>query len=479
MSEKRIAWNTGGGNIILTYVGEGNETVAVTSSENGGAARQQVIAVVTTNGAVTKNVTIKQAASSVPIGTIKNFAYTGAVQSIELPKGKYKLQCWGAQGGSNATYSSYGITAKAGGKGGYSEGVLTLTQKTTLFVFVGGKGASSGNGGWNGGGGGSGTSGSGSASGTQTLGYVKIGGGGGGTDIALVTSSMSYASYRTNRSSASLLSRIIVAGGGSGGASGATVSEIDKESLSSTFTLPFNVSTTPSATWRYGNLYTTYDVDSGIRNNTRCKLKLHSITATGRFVLVFRSSAGTWLSTLIVEQNTAFSVTYPSNASYVQVYFDASSASLGNVAIDLYVISKTQNVENDSHVGYAGGGVNGAGYSSSYYGKQDAGGANGGGFGVGACQIQTDQKSHGGCGGGGWYGGGLTYGTVKGLTQYSGGGSGFVNTAANAQYRPSGYTGLQLDSGTTTAGNTSFESTSGGKETGHSGNGYARITRIE
>lgn len=49
-------------------------------------------------------------------------------------------------------------------------------------------------------------------------------------------------------------------------------------------------------------------------------------------------------------------------------------------------------------------------------------------------------------------------------------------TAANAATRPSGYIGLQLDSGTTKDGSTSFESTSGGTETGHSGNGYARIT---
>ena len=61
----------------------------------------------------------------------------------------------------------------------------------------------------------------------------------------------------------------------------------------------------------------------------------------------------------------------------------------------------------------------------------------------------------------------------------SGGGSGFVNTAASAGNRPSGYTGLQLDSGETKDGNTSFPSTDGGTEVGHSGNGYARITRIE
>jgi len=32
--------------------------------------------------------------------------------------------------------------------------------------------------------------------------------------------------------------------------------------------------------------------------------------------------------------------------------------------------------------------------------------------------------------------------------------------------------------GTTTAGSSSFPSTSGGTETGHSGNGYAKITRL-
>ena len=63
--------------------------------------------------------------------------------------------------------------------------------------------------------------------------------------------------------------------------------------------------------------------------------------------------------------------------------------------------------------------------------------------------------------------------------KYSGGGSGWVNIAANAGNRPSGYTGLELDSGETKAGNTSFPNIAGtGNETGHSGNGYARITRL-
>lgn len=66
-------------------------------------------------------------------GTTFKFNYTGNVQSVDLPAGKYKLQCWGAQGGR-----SYKGSSGAGSKGGYSEGVLTLTSPKTLYVFVGG-----------------------------------------------------------------------------------------------------------------------------------------------------------------------------------------------------------------------------------------------------------------------------------------------------------------------------------------------------
>ena len=57
-----------------------------------------------------------------------NFAYTGKAQSVTLEPGKYVLECWGAQGGyrSNSSY---------GGKGGYSTGTLTLTQKL-LYTYM-------------------------------------------------------------------------------------------------------------------------------------------------------------------------------------------------------------------------------------------------------------------------------------------------------------------------------------------------------
>lgn len=129
----------------------------------------------------------------VKTGSILNFDYTGAVQSVTLPKGKYTLECWGAQGGGLQNNS--GLDTANGGLGGYSIGTLNLTQLTSLYIYVGGMGKSvdSGlaEGGFNGGGCAYG-------SGTNEPGN----GGGGATDI------------RLNQDS--LYSRVIVAGGGGG-----------------------------------------------------------------------------------------------------------------------------------------------------------------------------------------------------------------------------------------------------------------------
>lgn len=483
MITKQIAWNTGSGNITLTYQGQGDAPVTIQSDANDGDARSQVITIETTKGSpvVTKNLTVSQAACPVPVGTVLNYAYTGSYQEVELPAGQYKLQCWGAQGGSNAAASSYGITAKAGGKGGYSEGVLTLTSKTTVRIYVGGAGSSSA-GGFNGGGS---TTGSASYNSSDVQGVSRMGGGGGATDIRL--------------SDGALLSRMIVAGGGSGGA------------------MCYNKTTTTTTTWE---TLATLDLSSAAYSATTSISWTNlgdgwwcggGTEGSSKLAYVMPTSPDNWLG--LSDGDTIRITTSPSvynlvvgngtssnalRSPYTEVYNSSSvdwtisknEAELliivnntgefhGTITVQKKVTSSSTSTSTDSQAGYVGGGTTGGGYSSTYKGKQNAAGSRGS-FGQGANQTVTNYRYASGAGGGGWYGGGGGQYSDSYMTtcRYSGGGSGWVNIAANASYRPSGYTGLQLDSGETKAGNTSFPSTSGGTETGHSGNGYARITRL-
>lgn len=462
MATKTIAWNTGSGNIILTYSGTGNSSVSIVSDVNDTFdAREQSVRIETTAGSPSKaiDLLIRQKGKTYPVGEVFDFDYTGSVQQITLPKGKYKLQCWGAQGGNVS-----GSYSQAGSKGGYSEGVLTLTKTTTLYVFVGGKGTDSStsstsgtaNGGWNGGGASVRKS-SYDSGGEYGISYPRPGGG--ATDICLVTSSMSYSNGRTNRSSASLLSRFIVAGGGAGASARYTSTEHT------------------SSGWEY------YDSGTIICNSSS----------------VFDKSSGNTSFYLSGGYKYKFSIS-PSDYSFAS-FFEGTSVELGsqpyisntgsylvgirspnepsdsnryNVTIYRYeTTTSTSTSSGKSNASQQGGGTSGKG---QYPGTQTSPGS-GGAFGLGANQTTTNYRYCSGAGGGGWYGGGCGESdSSTSYVNYSGGGSGFVNTAANADSRPSGYTGLQLDSGTTYAGNSSFPSPSGGNETGHSGNGYARIT---
>ncbi|MCP3359856.1 glycine rich domain-containing protein [Clostridioides difficile] len=131
---------------------------------------------------------------------VYEFNYTGAEQSVVLPPGKYKFECFGACGGN---YYDFVQCAR----GGYTAGSLILKENTTLHVYVGQSGYCKGvNGietcrsGFNG------------AGGITTYkstsdGYYSLAGGG-ATDIRLIGGNWDNLQ--------SLLSRIIVAGGGGG-----------------------------------------------------------------------------------------------------------------------------------------------------------------------------------------------------------------------------------------------------------------------
>lgn len=184
-------------NIIkgVSYIDEG-----ATLTINGEDASEQltITGSVNTNviGTYTITYTYEDYSTSRTVNVLSaqedEFEYKGHYEEYIVPAtGLYKLEVWGAEGGSGT---------QLGGKGGYSTGIVQLTKGTTLYVYVGGRGnnynSADKSGGFNGGG-----PGNGNVAGGQT-GNPS---GGGATDIRIGTDS--------------LYSRVIVAGAGGGGGS--------------------------------------------------------------------------------------------------------------------------------------------------------------------------------------------------------------------------------------------------------------------
>lgn len=63
MAQVTIPWNSGTGNIVLTFTGQGNAIVIVSSDDNSlDTERSQAITVKTLDGSIQRRVTITQAA---------------------------------------------------------------------------------------------------------------------------------------------------------------------------------------------------------------------------------------------------------------------------------------------------------------------------------------------------------------------------------------------------------------------------------
>ena len=133
-----------------------------------------------------------------------DFDYTGGEQTFTVPTtGTYKLETWGAQGGSiNETYY--------GGYGAYSFGNIKISQNDKLYINIGGQGSDYSldklaPGGYNGGG-------YGGVPNTTYSDRQGGCGGGGATHIAITSGFLS--SFENKKEGI-----LIVAGGGGGGAS--------------------------------------------------------------------------------------------------------------------------------------------------------------------------------------------------------------------------------------------------------------------
>jgi hypothetical protein len=149
--------------------------------------------VVTLRSAATYTLAAVTALGSYVVGDVVNVSYTGSQQTIpKFNATSMRLICRGAAGG--------GYNYRAGGSGGYSEGVYAISGN--IFCHVGGGGGSSvanndAAGGYNGGG---------LGPGSDSSGANRNGSGGGATD------------FRTGSGTwdQNLNTRVIVAGGGGG-----------------------------------------------------------------------------------------------------------------------------------------------------------------------------------------------------------------------------------------------------------------------
>ncbi len=115
--------------------------------------------------------------------------------SIKLPKGTYKLEVWGAQGGY------YDSSQGAGAKGGYTYATyeVTPTSGQYIYIYVGGQGTS-----------GTGANKTGGYNGGGTV-YIGNGGGAGGGATHMATASGLLNALKSNQSA------VLLVGGGGGG----------------------------------------------------------------------------------------------------------------------------------------------------------------------------------------------------------------------------------------------------------------------
>ena len=171
---------------ILTYAGENVSETATTRYAKSGNGYARITYIGEDNATCTN-------------GYTWNFDFTGSEETFTANcGGQYRLETWGAQGGS------YSTTYK-GGYGGYSTGEITLQEGETLYINVGGQGEAGlglKEGGYNGGG---------QSFGSTCNGYGERYGGSGGGATHIATASGLLASLENNKSSV-----IMVAGGGGG-----------------------------------------------------------------------------------------------------------------------------------------------------------------------------------------------------------------------------------------------------------------------
>ena len=417
-------------------------------------------------------------------GDIINYAFSGAVKNISLPKGQYKLECWGAQGGTgytrvgtSSTNTSYTLITS----NNYSN-YFTVSNGTYKFTPDSKGNWSANNLGRN-------------STTASTTWKCKSGGNYRLTWTCVTEKSHDILTIKANKKTYANA----VSGNSSDSVTvnltnGATIEATYKKDRSQSASREKVVITIEkqesSTTWSYG-ASTSYNGGKGGYSIGTLTLKIPST--------VYVRVGGQGSSNNTTSSNVTVSGGFNGGGNSKSGYYNDAFTTGGGGGRASDVRIDTDDLYSRVIVAGGGGGAAGANDSSKYGGGVSGGspvsgyaasataaGTNGS-FGTGGnhtANYHYKYRPRGG--GGGWYGGGCATSssdsnadTTRGS---NGGGSGYVYTSSTASNYPSGCklnSTHYLTSAATYAGNTSFTSTSGSNETGHSGNGYVRITVIK
>lgn len=409
--------------------------------------------------------------------TSYSLEYTGIAQAFPTTlAGTYKIELWGAQGGA--------YQANLGSKGGYTKGEITLTaaQATDLSVFVGQGNITTGNTtSFNGG----------TASGGGTP-------GGGATDLRYLPRKYRYVRDYINGSSANASNHWV------------EIQVFDKDNNNIALGKPVIGSTAVADGLRPYSWVTNGDLTSANWTATALSgLQYVEIDLGAEYEIAsikvwhYYADGRTYNNSKTVLEKTGYTGTWAIfDSTWSGIYAEnVSGTGLITNLLDWKNFDSLSNrfmVAGGAGAGPATGGIGGGltggngtnadiSYPTTYEGfgatQTTAGpstyGATSSGFGF----------SNNGCpGGGGYYGGG---GAV--CANGGGGGSSFISgyagcnaiasssspTSITHTGSPLHYNGFSFINSTMIAGNASMPDPLGITETGHSGNGYARITVLK
>lgn len=411
---------------------------------------------------------------------VYNFGHSGSYQTFTVPiTGTYKVELWGAQGGASGAY--------IGGNGGYTSGMIHLTKDTPLYLYVGGSPTSGSK--YNGGG-------PGGAYGNA---------GGGATDIRLSpTKKIRYIRDYVNGSTANagdhwVEIKAIDINGNNVALSKTVTSDVAMTNPS----VIVDGSTPTAGAGMYG--YTNENGLHYVEIDLGAEYYVYSVKVWHYY------DGRTYYNTK--------TVVYNADRSFSETVFDsATSGTYAETPVGRAYSANNGSLRSRIMIAAGGGG---AGARGEGYGDGNGGygggltGANGqlvnstvayGSYpGYGATQIAggsinvynnvsgnivtVDYIGTFGAGGGTIYvGGGAGYYGGGGMSHGGGGGgssfiSGYtgcnaVNASGAHTGQPNHYSGYTFSSSLMIAGNSSMPKPTGGTETGHTGNGYGRITLV-